>query len=47
MSMFGTLVAAEKVAEAEVEKAVASNRRIPGSVTEVELARLQLNQKEE
>ena len=38
-------VAAEKVAEAEVEKAVASNRRIPGSVTQVELARLQLNQK--
>ena len=35
-------VAAEKVAEAEVEKAVASNRRIPGSVTQVELARLQL-----
>ena len=38
-------VAAEQVAEAEVEKAVASNRRIPGSVTDVELARLQLNQK--
>ena len=38
-------VAAEKVAEAEVEKALASNRRIPGSVTQVELARLQLNQK--
>ncbi|MDA7992910.1 MAG: biotin/lipoyl-binding protein, partial [Pirellulales bacterium] len=38
-------VAAEQVAEAEVEKAVASNRRIPGSVTQVELARLKLNQK--
>jgi multidrug efflux pump subunit AcrA (membrane-fusion protein) len=38
-------VAAEQVAEAELEKAVASNRRIPGSVTEVELARLQLNRK--
>ena len=38
-------VAAEQVAEAEVEKAVASNRRIPGSVTDVELARLRLNQK--
>lgn len=38
-------VAAEQVAEAEVEKAVASNRRIPGSVTDVELAQLQLNQK--
>jgi multidrug efflux pump subunit AcrA (membrane-fusion protein) len=38
-------IAAEQVAEAELEKAVASNRRIPGSVTEVELARLQLNRK--
>ena len=38
-------IAAEEVAEAELEKAVASNRRIPGSVTEVELARLQLNRK--
>ena len=38
-------VAAEEVAEAELEKAVASNRRIPGSVTEVELARLRLNRK--
>jgi len=38
-------IAAEQVAEAELEKAVASNRKVPGSVTEVELARLQLNQK--
>ena len=38
-------IAAEEVAEAELEKAVASNRRIPGSVTEVELSRLQLNRK--
>ncbi len=38
-------IAAEKVAEAELEKAVASNSRIPGSVTEVELSRLELNRK--
>jgi multidrug efflux pump subunit AcrA (membrane-fusion protein) len=37
-------IAAEKVAEAEYKKADESNRRVPGSVTEVERDRLKLNE---
>ncbi len=38
-------VAAEAVAKAEYDKALSSNRRLPGSVTEVELDRLKLTWK--
>ena len=37
-------VAAEKVAQIEFEKAAESDRKVPGSVTRVELNRLQLNE---
>ena len=37
-------VAAEKVAQIEYEKAAESDRKVPGSVTKVELNRLQLNE---
>ena len=37
-------VAAEKVAQIEYEKAAESDRKVPGSVTRVELNRLQLNE---
>jgi multidrug efflux pump subunit AcrA (membrane-fusion protein) len=37
-------VAAEKVAQVEYEKAAESDRKVPGSVTRVELNRLQLNE---
>lgn len=37
-------VAAEKVAQVEFEKAAESDRKVPGSVTRVELNRLQLNE---
>jgi multidrug efflux pump subunit AcrA (membrane-fusion protein) len=38
-------VAAEKVAEAEFAKAAESDRKVPGSVTQVERDRLKLNEK--
>lgn len=37
-------IAAEKVAQIEFEKAAESDRKVPGSVTRVELNRLQLNE---